>query len=245
MPEITSSIRERYLRVLERVADSASKAGRPAESVRVVVVTKTQPPDMIQAAVEAGARVIGENYAEEAAQKKETLSLPADIEWHMVGHVQSRKAQLVAEHFEMVHSLDSLKLAQRLDRAAKALGRTLQVLLEVNVSGEESKYGWPAWDRGHWEDLVPNVEAVAALPSLRLRGLMTMPPLTTEPEGGRAYFHRLRALRDFLAKQTARIEWTELSMGTSVDYQVAVEEGSTLVRIGQAILGPRPDGDVR
>jgi pyridoxal phosphate enzyme (YggS family) len=159
----------------------------------------------------------------------------------MIGHVQSRKAPLVAQHFALVHSLDSLKLAQRLDRSAAELGRTLPVLLEFNVSGEKSKHGWDASEESLWKGLLTDVNAIAALPGLKVRGLMTMPPLSTDPEAARVHFRKLRRLRDFLSRQVSQAEWDELSMGTSVDYAVAVEEGATLVRIGQAILGPRPD----
>ncbi len=242
MAETAASIRERYLKVLERIGSAARRAGRKPESVRVVIVTKTQPVEVVQAAIEAGARLIGENYAEEGAEKIEALYLlESGIEWHMVGHIQSRKAALVAQHFSFVHSLDSLRLAQRLDRAAGEVQRILPVLLEVNVSGEESKYGLPGWDSQRWSELVPVAEAVAALPNLRLRGLMTMPPLDPDSEAARPYFRKLRSLLGLLKRKVARSEWGELSMGTSADYEVAVEEGATLVRIGQAILGPRPN----
>ncbi len=242
MVETAASIRERYLKVLDRIAKAARRAGRKPETIRVVVVTKTQPVEIVQAAIEAGARLIGENYAEEGAEKIEALYLQeSGIEWHMVGHIQSRKASLVAQHFSFVHSLDSLRLAQRLDRAAGEARRVLPVLLEVNVSGEESKYGLAGWDSQRWGDLVPIAEAVAALPNLRLQGMMTMPPLDPDPEAARPYFRKLHSLLGFLKRKVARIEWEELSMGTSADYEVAVEEGATLVRIGQAILGPRPN----
>lgn len=243
MTETAASILDRYMKVLERIAGAARRGGRRAESVGVVVVTKTQPIDMVRAAIEAGATRIGENYAEEGAAKIEALYLQSGIEWHMVGHIQSRKAVVVAQHFSFVHSLDSLRLAQRLDRAAGDVQRILPVLLEVNVSGEESKYGLAGWDSKHWAELVPLAEAVAALPNLRLRGLMTMPPLDPDPESARPYFRKLHSLRDLMARKLAGIDWSELSIGTSADYEVAVEEGATLVRIGQAILGPRPNVD--
>ncbi len=241
MAETAASIRERYLKVMERIAAAVGRSGGKPDSVRVVVVTKTQPVEVVQAAIEAGAHLIGENYAEEGAEKIEALYLlGSGIEWHMVGHIQSRKAAMVAQHFSFVHSLDSLRLAQRLDRAAGEVRRVLPALLEVNVSGEESKYGLPGWEAQNWGDLVPLAEAIAALPNLRLCGLMTMPPLNPDPEAARPYFRKLRSLLGFLKRKVARIEWGELSMGTSADYEVAVEEGATLVRIGQAILGPRP-----
>jgi hypothetical protein len=202
-----------------------------------------QPPEVIQAAIEAGARMLGENYAEEAADKIAVLGLQTGVEWHMIGHVQSRKASLVAQHFALVHSLDSLRLAQRLNLSASELGRTLPVLLEFNVSGEKSKHGWEASDESLWRELLTDANAIANLPSLKVRGLMTMPPLSTDPEAARTYFRKLRRLRDFLSEHITQAEWIELSMGTSVDYAVAIEEDATLVRIGQAILGPRPDAE--
>lgn len=240
MPERAALIRERYLRTLNTIAASAQKAGRSAESVRLVVVTKTQPIEVVREAVEAGARLLGENYAEEAADKIATLGLQTAVEWHMIGHVQSRKAQLVARDFALVHSLDSLKLSRRLNKAAGELGKTLSVLLEFNVGDETSKHGWPADDESHWPGLLPEINAIAALDHLEVRGLMAMPPLTTDPEASRPYFGRLRRLRDFLSKEVSSAVWAELSMGTSADYAVAVEEGATLVRVGQAVLGPRP-----
>ncbi len=233
-------IRERYARVLDAIAEAARKRGRQPEAVRLVVVTKLQPVEMVKAAVEAGARILGENYAEEAADKIEMLGPQSGVEWHMIGHVQSRKAQLVVQHFALVHSLDSLRLAERLNRLAKEAGRTLPALLEFNVSGEKSKHGWSASDEQRWDDLIDDVSAVAAMSNLRVRGLMTMPPLSTDPEAGRSHFQRLGRLRDYLAGRVAQAEWDELSMGTSADFTVAVEEGATLVRVGQAILGPRP-----
>lgn len=244
MAETAESIHARYEKVLEKIAASARKAGRKPESIRVVVVTKTQPVEIVRAAVEAGARLIGENYAEEAASKIETLYMQPGIEWHMVGHIQSRKAALVAKYFAFVHSLDGLRLAQRLDKAAGQAGNVLPVLLEVNVSGEQSKYGLPGWNAQLSAELVPLAESIAALPHLRLRGLMTMPPLDPDPDAARPYFRKLQSLLNLLGRKVNQAEWGELSMGTSTDYEVAVEEGATLVRIGQAILGPRPTDGV-
>ena len=229
------------MRVLDSIAASARKAGRAPESVRLVVVTKTQPVEVIEAAIEAGAQILGENYAEEAAGKIETVGPHSGVEWHMIGHVQSRKAQVVAQHFDLIHSLDSVKLAERLNRSSADIGRSLPVLLEFNVSGEKSKHGWSAADESQWGDLLADVNEVAALTHIKVRGLMTMPPLSTDPEEARRYFQRLGRLRDFFAERVPHAEWHELSMGTSADFPVAVEEGATLVRVGQAILGPRPN----
>jgi pyridoxal phosphate enzyme (YggS family) len=258
MQELAAAIRERYLKVLDSVSAAAQRAGRRSDSVRLVVVTKSQPIEVVQAAIEAGARILGENYPLEAIRKMENLQLrskneaaeistpgTADqngfaVEWHMIGHVQSRKADVVAEHFSLVHSVDSMKLAGRLSHAANTLSRQLPILLEFNVGGEPTKQGWFASEEGIWPELLRDIESIAAFPNLSLRGLMTMPPLTDNPEAARSSFQRLCRLRDFLATKLQAIEWDELSMGTSTDYEVAVEEGATLVRVGQAILGPRP-----
>jgi pyridoxal phosphate enzyme (YggS family) len=204
-----------------------------------VVVTKTQPLEIVQAAIEAGVRILGENYPEEGVMKIQSLPAQTGVEWHMIGHVQSRKARLVADHFALLHSLDSLKLAQRLDRFAAEADRILPVLLELNVGGEESKSGWEASTDAQWEAVLPEIAGLLALPHLRIQGLMTMPPLGTDPEESRRFFQRLRVLRDQLVSQFPQAEWRELSMGTSSDFQVAVEEGATLVRVGTAIVGAR------
>ncbi len=246
MSEIASSIRERLLRTLDIIAAASRKSGRLPESVRLVVVTKMQPASVIRSAVEAGARILGENYAEEAKEKIATLASlvnPPEIEWHMIGHVQSRKASIVAQHFALVHSIDNLKLAKRLDSCATEIKRLLPTLLEFNVSGEKSKNGWAAWDEACWPQLLPELNEIAALSHLKIRGLMTMPPLSPDPEAGRPYYQKLRRLQDFLNKEFPHTKWEELSMGTSVDFETAVEEGATLVRIGQAILGPRSSSE--
>lgn len=225
--------------VLEKIANSAHRANRDPEEIRLVVVTKTQPIEVVQAAIEAGVRIFGENYPEEGVMKIQSLTAQSGVEWHMIGHVQSRKAHLVADHFALLHSLDSLKLAGRLDRFAAERKRILPVLLEFNVGGEESKSGWDAQDESRWDALFPDLSAIVELPNLRIQGLMTIPPLGTDPEDSRHFFQRLRLLRDHLATQFPKLDWRELSMGTSTDYQVAVEEGATLVRVGTAIVGAR------
>jgi pyridoxal phosphate enzyme (YggS family) len=235
-----NQIRERYQRTLERIAAASRASGRASESVRLVVVTKAQPLEVVQAAVQAGARILGENYPEESINKILSLGIESGVEWHMIGHVQSRKARLVVEHFALLHSLDSLKLAERLNRMAVDAGRLLPVLLEFNVGGEESKYGWSAAREAGWPAFLPEVEEILGLSNLRVRGLMTMPPLETDPADARIYFQTLRRLRDQLASRYPQADWCELSMGTSADYEVAVQEGATLVRIGTAILGSRP-----
>ena len=239
MPDLVSSIRENYQSTLDQIASAARNSSRDPGDVRLVVVTKSQPPEVVQAAIEAGVRILGENYPEEAVRKIQSLAGQSGVEWHMIGHVQSRKARLVADHFALLQSLDSLKLAQRLDRFVGEANRLLPVLLEFNVGGEESKAGWNASDESKWEALFSEVASILELPNLRVHGLMTMPPLETDPEDSRRFFQRLRQLRDRLASEFPQADWRELSMGTSADYPVAVEEGATLVRVGTAIVGAR------
>ncbi len=239
MTDLTSSIREKYMLTLDRIATAARKSGRDPDQIRLVVVTKSQPLEIVLAAIEAGVRIFGENYPEEGVTKIQSLAPQSGVEWHMIGHVQSRKARLVTEHFALLHSLDSLKLAQRLDRFASEIDRVLPVLLEFNVGGEASKSGWEASDESAWNSLVPEIAPVVELRHLQIRGLMTMPPVGTDAEDSRRFFHRLRLLRDRLATEFPGEDWRELSMGTSADYTVAVEEGATLVRVGTAIVGER------
>jgi PLP dependent protein len=233
------TIRDRYESVIERIVHSARSVGRDPNNIRLVVVTKLQPVATIQEVIAAGAHYLGENYADEAIEKKMALP-PSDVQWHIIGHVQSRKARLVCEHFDYLHSLDSLKLAEKLNKICVEFSRTLPVLLEVNVSGEESKSGWPAWDEAKWTSLVPDIASIITLSNVKVRGLMTMAPFFENPEDARPYFHRLRKLQRYLASQFLHAEWDELSMGMSGDFEVAVQEGATWVRVGQAILGPRP-----
>ncbi len=237
---LVETIRARYQEVRSKIDTAALRAGRDPAGVRLIVVSKMHPFETIQAAVAAGIRDLGENYAEEAVAKIQALGGVEGLNWHMIGHVQSRKADLVAENFHFMHSLDSLKLAQRLERFASEAGRSLPVLLECNVSGEASKFGYAASTPAEIESLVPEVQQIALLPHLQLRGLMTMPPLYDDPELTRPFFVKLRELRDFLAAKFPQLDWHELSMGTSADYVAAVEAGATLVRVGTAILGSRP-----
>jgi pyridoxal phosphate enzyme (YggS family) len=239
MSELVESIRERYQSTLETIASAAQRAGRDSASIRLVVVTKSQPVEVVQAAVEAGVKILGENYPEEGVTKIQFLRDFSAVEWHMIGHVQSRKAALVAQHFNFMHSLDSLKLAARLDRFCGEAGRTLPALLEFNVGDEESKSGWQAGAEAGWPSLIEDVRAILKLPHLQVRGLMAMPPIGSTPEDSRPYFQKLNRLKKFLAREFPLMELSELSMGTSMDYEVAVEEGATLVRVGTAIVGPR------
>jgi pyridoxal phosphate enzyme (YggS family) len=239
MSDLVQSIRERYMQTLDRIAVAARSVNRDPDDVKLVVVTKTQPLDVVRAAVEAGVRILGENYPEEGVMKIQSMAGQIGVEWHMIGHVQSRKAKLVAEHFSLMHSLDSLKLAARLDRFAGEFERVLPVLLEFNIGGEQSKSGWNITDVASLDVLMPELETLLALSHLQVRGLMTMPPLGEDPESARMYFQKLVRLRDTLAKHFPRADWASLSMGTSADYEVAVQEGATMVRVGTAIIGAR------
>ena len=235
-----SSLAENIARVQDRIHAAAREAGRDAADVTLVAVSKTHPAERVAAAAEAGLRIFGENRLEEALPKMQALAARPELEWHMLGHVQSRKAREAAlAGFGLIHSVDSLKLAQRLGRLAADKDRRLDILLECNVSGEASKAGFEAAQPPHWEALLPELEAIAALPGLQVRGLMTMAPIVDEPALARPYFARLRALRDYLARRGVGAEWRELSMGMTDDFEAAIAEGATLVRIGRAIFGER------
>jgi pyridoxal phosphate enzyme (YggS family) len=225
--------------VRSRIAQAARQAGRDPQEIRLVVVTKTHPVPVIQSLISAGVECIGESYVEEALPKIKALTAHPGIQWHMVGHVQSRKARQVCENFQFLHSLDSLKLAVHLNRFAAELGRRLAVLLECNVSGEESKFGWPAWEESRWPELNNPIAQVLSLPNLEVRGLMTIAPLSDDPGQARPFFRRLCKLQAFLSDEFPQADWKELSMGMSADFEAAIQEGATMVRIGQAVLGPR------
>jgi pyridoxal phosphate enzyme (YggS family) len=237
--ERQEQIRQNYFSTLERIQRACTDSGRPDRAVKLVVVSKTQPVDVVDMAIAAGVEILGENYAEEAVEKMAAVQAIHKIEWHMIGHVQSRKARIVVGNFAMVHSLDSSKLAEKYNALCAERKTRLPALIELNLGGEASKSGWPAWSDGLLQELYASLEKVVALPYLDIRGLMTMPPIGADPEASRPYFKKLRELRDIFAQKFQRCSWNELSMGTSADYEVGVSEGATLVRVGQAILGPR------
>jgi len=234
-----SLIDQNYRHVLERISQASNRAGRDPAGVKLVVVTKTHPLEVVQAVVEAGATYLGENYAEEAIPKILSLSSDRKIEWHMIGHVQSRKAMLICDYFDYMHSLDSVKLAARLQRFADDKNRVLPVLLECNLAGEANKYGWPIWLEDGWNHQVSEIRQVLDYPHLDVRGLMGMAPFFSEPGPARPYYDRLRRFGDFLKQKIPQADWSELSMGMSGDFEVAIEEGATWIRVGTSILGPR------
>jgi len=232
-------IRHNILQVQETIAQAAGRAGRTPASVKLVVVTKSHPAEAAKAAIESGANILGENYAEEGVEKIRTIGEIPGVEWHMIGHVQSRKADIIVKRFALIHSLDSYKLGERINRAAEAMHWTQPVLIQVNVSGEESKFGYPAWQDDQIPALIAEIAKVKALLSLEIQGLMTVPPFSENGENSRSFFRLLRGIRDQLSSECPSANWNELSMGMSADYKIAVEEGATLVRIGTAILGER------
>ncbi len=233
---MTDSLQTNLALVRDRVANAAARAGRNADAITLVAVSKTHPVEVLLAAYELGVRHFGENRVEEASTKlpafRQSISDPAVV-FHMIGHLQSRKADAAVALFDRVHSVDSVKLAQRLARLAT---QPLPILLEVNLSGEASKYGFAGAQRA---ELFSAVETIAHLPNLQLDGLMTMAPLVGDPQQARPVFRALRDLRDELETCYPNLKLPQLSMGMTDDFEVAIEEGATLVRIGRAIFGER------
>jgi pyridoxal phosphate enzyme (YggS family) len=220
----------------ERIAAAASRAGRNPKEIALMAVSKTHPPESIGEAYEAGLRVFGENRIQEFANKIGALQNLPDAEWHMIGHLQTNKASKATELFHAVDSVDSLKLAEKLDAAARQLGKKLSLLLEINVGGEAAKSG-VAPDSPALDELLI---AAPRLDSLQFRGLMTVPPFTDDPQDARPYFRKLRGLRDNIAaRKHPGVNLDVISMGMSHDFEVAIEEGSTCVRVGTAIFGER------
>jgi hypothetical protein len=248
---------ENITRIRQRMAEAALRAGRQPGEIALMAVSKTMPADRIREAFEAGQRLFGENRVQEFQAKHAELSAAApgsaaraefalagagstDVfsiaraRFHLIGHLQSNKAAKAAELFQSVDSVDSLRLAERLDAAAAKLGKTLRILIEINIGGEQAKSGVEPDSA----ELVRICEAAPRLAHVEIGGLMTVPPFTEDPEASRPYFRRLRELRDRLAMQT-KLSLPELSMGMSHDFEIAIEEGSTCVRVGTAIFGAR------
>jgi len=225
------SIRERAAHVLDRVAQAAAKCGRKGEGVRLVAVGKTQPVEFIGEALEAGLTVFGENYVQEAEGK---IRAYPSAEWHLIGKLQRNKVKKAVSLFSWIQTVDSLGLLGEISRRAEEAGKVLPVLVEVNLAGEGSKAGVDP------EELSELIEAAPGLPGIRLRGLMAIPPWTEDPEESRPYFVRLRELlAECGSRGGAGLEMTELSMGMSNDFEAAIEEGATMVRVGTAIFGSR------
>ena len=226
-------IADNFARILERIHDAAIRAGRAPHDVRVVAAAKGQGREKIQQAIQAGIRIIGHNYFQEAVEEAapEVLS---DVETHMIGHLQKNKAGKAVELFDVIQTLDDSKLALILDRRAETAGRVIKVMIQVNLAREPQKSGVAE------ENLEKLISEIRKLPSLRLIGMMTMPPFFDDPDRARPFFARLRELQEkLIAEGIPAQEMKELSMGMTGDFEAAVEEGATLVRIGTALFGPR------
>jgi pyridoxal phosphate enzyme (YggS family) len=223
-------------RIRGRIADAAGRAGRRAEDVRLIAVSKTHPIDAVRAAADAGQRDFGENKVQEALQK---IAQSADnsLRWHLIGHLQSNKARKAAAAVASIHAIDSVELLNKVDQAAREASRIVEVLIQVDLALEETKYGAPVGE------VTTIVEAAGNCTAARLVGLMLLPPVAENPEDARPWFARLRGLRDELVDSGVQAErLRELSMGMSHDFEVAIEEGATMVRIGTAIFGERDYG---
>jgi pyridoxal phosphate enzyme (YggS family) len=222
--------------IRDRIAAAAARASRRPEAIALMAVSKMHPPDRIREAYAAGQRLFGENRVQEFAAKAPALADLKDVQYHMIGHLQTNKSAKAAELFAAVDSIDTLKLAEKLNATAHELNKTLDVLIEINVGGEAAKTGIAPES----EELESVLQAAPRLEALRFRGLMTVPPFTEDPEGARPYFRKLRDLRDTIAaRKLSAITMDVLSMGMSHDFEVAIEEGSTCVRVGTAIFGER------
>src|SRR5579859_615023 len=231
------SIADNINAIRERIARAAARVRRDPDSVTLMAVSKTVEPGRVREAYAAGLRMFGENRVQEFEGKSAALSELKEAQWHLIGHLQSNKAKKAAELFQAIDSVDSLRLAEKLNQAAAEAGKKLDTLIEIKVGQEESKAGIPL-DSPELENLL---RAGPQLSNLQIRGLMTVPPFTENPEGSRPYFRLLRDLRDQIAaRKLPGIQMDVLSMGMSHDFEVAIEEGSTCVRVGTAIFGARP-----
>jgi len=235
-----SEIRENYIRVMERIEKAARRVGRDQKEVKLVAVSKTVEVDRIKEAIEAGVSILGENYVQEAQEKIEEIGRPActerfgegrSVAWHFIGHLQSNKAKYAVRLFDMIHSIDSLALAEELNRRAEQVGQVAKVMIEVNISGEATKFGTDE------EKVFSIVRRILNLGHLSLEGLMTMPPYFDLPEMSRPYYNKLRELKERMVREGIPLK--ELSMGMSNDFEIAIEEGATYVRVGTAIFGER------
>jgi pyridoxal phosphate enzyme (YggS family) len=230
---MSTIIKEQIKIIRQRIAEAARRSGRRASDVRFMAVTKTVDDRRIMQAIDAGVDMIGENYVQEARRKIELMG--KSVQWHLIGHLQTNKAKYAVRLFDMIHSLDRIELARELDRRSRMADVVTKVLIEVNISGEETKRGI-----AH-QNALPLIREVSALENLSVQGLMTMPPWFDDPQEARPFFVALRELRErVVAENLPRVQMRELSMGMSQDYEVAVEEGATIVRIGRSIFGERP-----
>jgi len=226
---IMSTIKENLLRVTERIEKAARRVGRDPKEIKLVAVSKTVEAARVKEAIEAGVSILGENYVQEAQKKIEEIGRP--VSWHFIGHLQSNKAKYAVRLFDMIHSIDSLPLAQELNRRAEQADRVIKALIEVNLSGEATKFGTEE------ERALDIARGMVHFKSLSLEGLMTMPPYFESPEMSRPYYIQLRGLKEKMVGEDILLK--ELSMGMSNDFEIAIEEGATYVRVGTAIFGER------
>lgn len=225
-------VKENLFQIQENIRKACEKSGRDPEEITLIAVSKTKPISMLEEAYEAGSRDFGENKVQEIMDKYPAL--PKDIRWHMIGHLQRNKVKYIVDKVAMIHSVDSVRLAEEISREAVKKGVFVDILIEVNVAGEESKFGAAVWE-------VPKmVEEIAGMPSVRIRGLMTIAPYTEDPEENRQFFRDLKKLSvDIEHKNIDNVDMSVLSMGMTGDYSVAIEEGATCVRVGTGIFGER------
>ncbi|MGD2187272.1 MAG: YggS family pyridoxal phosphate-dependent enzyme [Desulfobacterales bacterium] len=226
-------MKQRLEQIKERIQQAAESCNRRADSIRLVAVSKTIPAETVKDAIESGVTILGENYVQEAREKFNAL-IQYPVSWHFIGHLQSNKAKYAVRLFDLIHSVDSLKLARELNKQAQKADKVQSILVQVNISGEGTKSGISA------KEAPELISEISRMESLSIKGLMTMPPYFYQPEKVRPFFAALRELRDEIWKQTpANVSMEELSMGMTGDFEVAIEEGATLVRIGTAIFGER------
>ena len=238
---MAAEIKEKFDEVQQKIFTAAARTGRNAETVKLIVVTKGQSARKISEVIQVGARRLGENYPEETHRKiAEIGNLKQSVDWCMIGHLQSRKIKYVVAHFSMIHSIDSAEIAIELSSKLQLAEKRLPALLEVNVSGEESKNGFAAWNETVWSELADQwLQLQSKTPYLNFVGLMTMPPFAEFSEDSRQYFNKCRQLLEFFQNRSGQSSFNQLSMGTSLDYEIAIEEGATFVRVGEAIMGKR------
>ncbi len=233
-PEKVRSVAENVARVRERMKQAAERVGRDPSEVRLVAASKMVEAARLRAALASGLTILGENYLQEARKKIGQLGVQS-AEWHCIGALQRNKIRYIFDLFTLVHAVDRLALAEEINRRGERLGRQMSILLEVNIGGEETKSGFTS------EALLSEISHFARMPYVQVKGLMTIPPPSPTPEDARPYYQELCALRDRLSQRgIEEVELSELSMGMTADFEVAIEEGATLVRVGTAIFGPRP-----
>ena len=226
-------LKKKLNNVKERIKKTAIDCGRDPDTIHLVAVSKTMPEGTVRKAIKAGVEILGENYIQEARNKINTLS-SYSASWHFIGHLQSNKAKYAVKLFDLIHTVDSLKLAKELNKQAKKINKIQKILIQVNISMESTKSGI------YEEDAQKLIKEISLLENLSIKGLMTMPPFFNNPEEARPYFSALRNLRDKIRNEAIKnVNMQELSMGMTVDFEVAIKEGATLVRIGTAIFGER------